>query len=98
MARVDTWGGQKKQFVVLLQNGHGPPRGSARELSRAATSLPTSVRADTPATFADTIIRLLIDKEEREKLSDGAPARTREILSNQEVADFLTRQASLKPA
>ncbi|MAB11713.1 MAG: hypothetical protein CMF06_05975 [Hyphomonas sp.] len=54
--------------------------------------------ADTPATFADTIIRLLIDKEEREKLSDGAPARTREILSNQEVADFLTRQASLKPA
>ena len=54
--------------------------------------------ADTPDAFADTIVCLLNDKSKREQLSDGAPARTREILSNQEVADFLTREASLKPA
>jgi len=52
--------------------------------------------ADTPDTFADTIIRLLNDGAERERLSDGAPGRTRKILSNQEVANFLSAEAGLK--
>ena len=52
--------------------------------------------AGTPDSFADTVIRLLNDKNERERLSDGAPARTREILSNREVADFLIAQAAQK--
>ena len=52
--------------------------------------------AGTPDSFADTVIRLLNDKKERERLSDGAPARTREILSNREVADFLIAQAAQK--
>jgi glycosyltransferase involved in cell wall biosynthesis len=51
--------------------------------------------ADTPEAFADTIVGLLNDKAARATLSEGAPARTREILSNQEVADFLIAEASL---
>ncbi|MBD3770893.1 MAG: glycosyltransferase [Rhodobacterales bacterium] len=53
--------------------------------------------ADTPEAFADTVLHLLADDAERKRLSDGAPARTREILSNQEVADFLNAEAALKP-
>jgi len=53
--------------------------------------------AETPDAFADTVVRLLNNSEERKRLSDGAPARTREILSNQEVADFLNAEAALKP-
>ncbi len=53
--------------------------------------------AETPDAFANTVVRLLNDAEERQKLSDGAPARTREILSNQEVADFLNAEAALNP-
>jgi len=54
------------------------------------------VTAETPDTYADAIVRLLMDESERKRLADGAPERTREILSNRAAEDFLIREASLK--
>ena len=52
--------------------------------------------AETPERFADTLIRLLTDETERSRLAAHAPERTREILSNQEVVDFLQAEAAHK--
>ena len=52
--------------------------------------------ADTPESFAAAIVRLLTDASERRRLSEGGPERTRDILSNQEVVDFLQAEAALK--
>lgn len=50
--------------------------------------------AESPDEFASTLIRLLTDNSQRTRLAADAPERTREILSNQEVVDFLQAEAS----
>lgn len=51
--------------------------------------------ANSADAFSDIIVRLLTSQADRKRLSDDAPTRTREILSNQEVVDFFKAQAAL---